>query len=74
MVDDLKIEFYNHIYRTDSEVVLTDASGRVISKPKLSKGDSTALFSMNDQLPGLYYVSYVVQGKVLQTEKVVKEW
>ncbi len=60
VVDDLKIEFYNHIYRTDSEVVLTDASGRVISKPKLSKGDSTALFSMYDQLPGLYYVSYVV--------------
>ena len=73
MVDELKLEFYNHIYRPDSQVVLTDASGKVISKTKLSKGDSNALFSMYDQLPGLYYVSYVVHGKVLQTEKVVKE-
>jgi len=73
VVNELKLEFYNHIYRPDSEVLLTDASGRVISKTKLSKGDSNALFSMYDQLPGLYYVSYVVQGKVLQTEKVVKE-
>ncbi len=73
VVDELKLEFYNHIYRPDSEVVLTDASGRVISKTKLSKGDSTALFSMYNQLPGLYYVSYVAHGKVLQTEKVVKE-
>jgi hypothetical protein len=73
VVNELKLEFYNHIYRPNSEVVLTDASGKVISKTKLSKGDSTALFSMYDQLPGLYYVSYVVHGKVLQTEKVVKE-
>ncbi len=73
VVDELKLEFYNHIYRPDSEVVLNDASGRVISKTKLSKGHSTASFSMYDQLPGLYYVSYVAQGKVLQTEKVVKE-
>ena len=71
--DELKLEFYNNIYRPDSEVFITDASGRVVSKLSLSKGDNSAKFRMQDKLSGLYFISYSTMGQVLQTEKVVKE-
>jgi len=65
--------FYNPISRNASVLSISSLSGQEIQRVVLERGQRDIKLSLGDFSTGIYLVSYMSEGRILQSEKLVVE-
>lgn len=67
-----EIDFYLPDFVSNGEIVFIDLLGRVINKTKLALGYGTISVDTQNLPNGTYSYSLIVEGKVIDTKKMVR--
>lgn len=67
----MELQFYNPISRTHSSIIISNTAGERVYQESLSMGIKQLCIDDMSLPPGIYIITYLSGGQVLQSEKLV---